>query len=104
MVLLLKRMQQEHWLTWLPKKGRGNRSTFIFHARKEDMLLEEAKELVAKQDLRSALELLQAAEHPTTLREQFQEWLSGNSVSGSEVQGHRRTDMLRFPLTQTIHA
>ena len=104
MVLLLKRMQQEQWLTWLPKKGRGNRSTLIFHARKEDMLLEEAKELVAKQDLHSALELLQAAEHASTLREQFQVWLSGQFGFRSEVQGQRRTDILRFPLTQTIHA
>ncbi|KQX69062.1 MULTISPECIES: ABC transporter substrate-binding protein [unclassified Paenibacillus] len=104
MVLLLKRMQQEKWLTWLPKKGRGNRSTLIFHARKEDMLLEEAKELVAKQDLHSALELLQAAEHASTLREQFQVWLSGQFGFRSEVQGQRRTDILRFPLTQTIHA
>jgi SgrR family transcriptional regulator len=104
MVLLLKRMQQEQWLTWLPKKGRGNRSTLIFHARKEDMLLEEAKELVAKQDLHSALELLQAAEHASSLREQFQVWLSGQFGFRSEVQGQRRTDILRFPLTQTIHA
>lgn len=104
MVLLLKRMQQEQWLQWLPKKGRGNRSTLIFNARKEDILLEEAKELVAKQDLYSALELLQAAEHASSLREQFQDWLSGQFGFRSEVQGQRRTDILRFPLTQTIHA
>ncbi|SDN02211.1 DNA-binding transcriptional regulator SgrR of sgrS sRNA, contains a MarR-type HTH domain and a solute-binding domain [Paenibacillus sp. yr247] len=104
MVLLLKRMQQEHWLTWLPKKGRSNRSTLIFTARKEDILLEEAKELVAKQDLRSALELLHASEHAASLREQFQDWLSGQFGFRSEVQGQRRTDILRFPLMQTIHA
>lgn len=104
MVLLLKRMQHEHWLTWVPKKGRGNRSTLIFHMRKEEMLLEEAKEFVAKQDLRSALELLQAPEHPAHLREHFQAWLSGQFGFRSEIQGQRRTDVLRFPLTQTIHA
>lgn len=104
MVLLLKRMQQEQWLTWLPKKGRGNRSTLIFHASKEDALMEEAKELVAKQDLHSALELLQSAEYASSLREQFQVWLSGQFGFRSEVQGQRRTDILRFPLTQTIHA
>ncbi|MDD9270410.1 ABC transporter substrate-binding protein [Paenibacillus sp. GCM10023248] len=104
MVLLLKRMQQEAWLTWLPRKGRGNRSTLLFHIRKDDMLLEEAKAFVAKQDLSSALELLQAPEHPAHLREQFQAWLSGQFGLHSELQGQRRTDVLRFPLTQTIHA
>ncbi|NOV02222.1 ABC transporter substrate-binding protein [Paenibacillus planticolens] len=104
MVLLLKRMQQEEWLAWHPKKGRGNRSTLLFLMRKEQMLLDEAKEYVAKQDLKSALELLQAPEHPAQLREQFQEWLSGQFGFHSELQGQRRTDVLRFPLTQTIHS
>ncbi|OPH62051.1 hypothetical protein BC351_02090 [Paenibacillus ferrarius] len=102
MVLVLKRMQQESWLTWLPKKGRSNRSTLIFHVRKEDMLMEEAKELVAKQDLHSALDLLQASEHSASLRE-FQDWLSGQFGFRSELQGQHRTDVLRFPLTQAIH-
>lgn len=104
MVLLLKRMQQEQWLTWQPKKGRGNRSTLIFHMRKEQLLLEEAKQFVGKQDLQSALELLQTTDHPSHLREQFQEWLSGQFGFRSELQGDRRSDVLRFPLTQTIHA
>ncbi|MDU0200716.1 ABC transporter substrate-binding protein [Paenibacillus sp. MAH-36] len=104
MVLLLKRMQQEQWLTWQPKKGRGNRSTLIFHMRKEQLLLEEAKQFVAKQDLQSALGLLQSTEHSSHLREQFQDWLSGQFGFRSELQGDRRSDVLRFPLTQTIHA
>ncbi|UKS29760.1 ABC transporter substrate-binding protein [Paenibacillus sp. HWE-109] len=103
MVLVLKRMQQEGWLTWLPKKGRSNRSSLFFHAKKESILLEEAKELVARQDLHSALELLQASEEALSLREQFQDWLSGQFGFRSEVQNQRRTDVLRFPLTQTIH-
>src|SRR5438105_3144446 len=60
MVILLKRMQQEKWLTWTPRRGRGNRSSLLFLARQEDMLLQEAQEMVGKQDLRSALELVQA--------------------------------------------
>ncbi|MEW9697593.1 ABC transporter substrate-binding protein [Paenibacillus sp. SI8] len=105
MVLLLKRMQHENWLTWLPKKGRGNRSTLIFLARKDDIVLLEAQELVSKQDLHSALNLLHSFdEESTALREQFQQWLSGQFGFSSEVQGQRRTDILRFPLPQTIHS
>src|SRR6185437_4007305 len=35
---------------------------------------------------------------------QFQEWLSGQFGFRSELQGDQRSDVLRFPLTQTVHA
>lgn len=105
MVLLLKRMQQEQWLTWSPRRGRGNRSILTFQARREEMLLQEAQEMVEKQDLRSALELVQAAgDSSSSLREHFQAWLSGQFGFHSEVHGHKRLDSLRFPLPQTIHS
>lgn len=103
MVLLLKRMQQEHWLAWEPKRGRGNRSTLTFLAAGEELALQEAQELVRKQDLRSALELLGQMEEPALLRGQLQEWLSGQFGLHSNLEGKRRTDILRFPLPQTIH-
>jgi len=104
MVLLLKRMQQEQWLSWMPKRGRGNRSLLSFLASKETVALEEAQEMVQKQDLYSALELLEQVDKSPMLRDQFQEWLSGQFGFHSNVQGKRRTDILRFPLPQTIHS
>ncbi|UVI32634.1 ABC transporter substrate-binding protein [Paenibacillus spongiae] len=103
MVLLLKRMQQEGWISWTPRKGRGNRSTLLFLARRDHIALLEAQELVAKQDLQAALALIQSMEQAASLKEQFQEWLSGRFGFHSELQGKRRTDTLRFPLQQTIH-
>jgi SgrR family transcriptional regulator len=103
MVILLKRMQQEKWLSWTPRRGRGNRSSLLFLARPEDMLLQEAQEMVSKQDLRSALELMQAEESSGSMRELFHDWLSGQFGFHSEVSGQQRKDILRFPLPQTIH-
>lgn len=104
MVLLLKRMQQENWLTWESKRGRGNRSTLSFLVSKEQVALQEAQEMMQKQDLHSALELLRQVEESPKLRDQFQDWLSGQFGFHSEVQGKRRTDILRFPLPQTIYS
>lgn len=104
MVLLLKRMQQENWITWTPKRGRGNRSLLTFVASKESIALQEAQEMVQKQDLHSALELLNGIDDSPMLREQFQDWLSSQFGFHSEVDGQRRTDVLRFPLPQTIHS
>ncbi|WP_028608791.1 ABC transporter substrate-binding protein [Paenibacillus harenae] len=104
MVLLLKRMQQEKWLAWAPKRGRGNRSTLTFLAAKEQIALQEAQEMMQKQDLSSALELLGQLDESARLRGQFQEWLTGQFGFHSKVQGKRRTDILRFPLPQTIYS
>ncbi|UJF34046.1 ABC transporter substrate-binding protein [Paenibacillus hexagrammi] len=104
MVLLLKRMQQEGWLVWTPKKGRSNRSTLIFTASRERVILEEAQEMVDKQNLRSALDLLHTENSSTGIRGQFQDWLSEQFGFHSEIQGQRRMDILRFPLPQTIHS
>lgn len=104
MVLLLKRMQHEEWLTWEPKRGRSNRSTLSFLVSKEYIALQEAQEMLQKQDLHSALKLLQQVDESPLLRDQFQEWLSGQFGFHSEVLGKRRTDILRFPLPQTIYS
>lgn len=104
MVLLLKRMQQEQWLSWTPKRGRGNRSQLTFFVSKEAIALQEAQEMVQRQDLQSALELVKQQEDSPRLPEQFQEWLSGQFGFHSQVEGRRRTDVLRFPLAQTIHS
>lgn len=104
MVLLLQRMQQEQWLRWQPKPGRGNRSILTFLASADTLLLQEAQELVHKQDLQAALALLQTAPQPAEALGRFQQWLAGQFGFRSEVQGKRRTDILRFPLPQKIYS
>ncbi|WP_168119675.1 ABC transporter substrate-binding protein [Paenibacillus sp. HB172176] len=103
MVLLLNRMQQEQWLLWEPKRGRGNRSLLTFLASLEELVLKEAKELVDKQELQAALALIQHQPAGERMQAQFQEWLSGHFGFRSELEGSRRRDVLRFPLPQTIH-
>lgn len=103
MVMLLKRMQEEQWLTWEAKRGRGNRSTLRFLASVEQTALLEAQELIERSDLRAALALLQSLEEQGGARDQFQQWLSGQFGFHSEGHGAARSDILRFPLAQTIY-
>ncbi|WP_177186437.1 ABC transporter substrate-binding protein [Paenibacillus sp. CF384] len=106
MVLLLQRMQREGWLSWEPRRGRGNRSVLHFLAKKEELVLQEAQEIAQKQDLQMAISYLQTMDSEGTrgLRSQFQDWLSKRFGFHSEVLGERRLDILRFPLPQTIHS
>ncbi len=103
MVLLLRRMQQEQWLAWTPKRGRGNRSQLVFLASAEQLALQEAQELVQKQHLQAALTLVGQMAEPERLRAQLQTWLSGQFGFQSNLEGKRRTDILRFPLPQTVY-
>lgn len=105
MVLLLQRMQREGWLSWEPRRGRGNRSILRFLATKEEQTLAEAQEIAEKQDLRRAVSYLQEIDPAGSgLRAKFQAWLSGRFGFHSEVRGERRLDVLRFPLPQHIRA
>jgi SgrR family transcriptional regulator len=104
MVLLLGRMQQEQWLAWTPKRGRGNRSQLVFLAPAEQLALQEAQELVQKQHLQAALALVGQMDESLRLREQLQTWLTGQFGFQSNLEGKRRTDILRFPLPQTIYS
>ncbi|MCP1310262.1 ABC transporter substrate-binding protein [Paenibacillus tyrfis] len=101
-VLLLKKMQNEAWLDWLPKRGRGQKSALTFYKPAEDLILSIAQDLVERKDLRGALEQLNVSSPEGSLRDSFHRWLAGYFGYSSEMQGSKRFDTLRFPLTQSL--
>ncbi|MFD0710377.1 ABC transporter substrate-binding protein [Paenibacillus sp. GCM10027626] len=104
MVLLLRKMEEQGWLRWLPKKGRGNRSTIVLLADGTPLAMLEAQEMVAKQSLQDALQWVHALQPQLRVQDPFQHWLSGHFGLHSIVHGRQRTDILRFPLPQKIHS
>ncbi|MCS7463261.1 ABC transporter substrate-binding protein [Paenibacillus doosanensis] len=100
--MILKKMDGEGWLRWMPKRGRGNRSTLLFVTPSEDVILLLAKELVERKDLRGALEQMNVSTIPDSLKDHFHSWLNGHFGYSSELQGSKRFDTLRFPLTQAV--
>ncbi|MHA6480700.1 ABC transporter substrate-binding protein [Paenibacillus sp. strain BS8-2] len=101
MVMILKRMERDGWIRWESKRGRGNRSELVFLVPLDYMLLEEAKELVARGDLLAGFDTLQTTDG-SAARDTFQDWLAGQFGFRTQVDGKRRTDTLRFPLPGTI--
>lgn len=98
-LLLLNRMSKINWIQWNPKRGRGNRSRLVFLIPTEQLILELAKNLVEKKDLRGALEQMNMPSIPPTVKENFNNWLYSYFGYRTEVKNHRKIDTLRFPLS-----
>src|SRR5665647_2122178 len=101
-VLILKRMADMEWLQWLPKRGRGNKSTLTFLKSSEELVLQIAREFVEKKDLRSALDYINRPSLPQLSREHFNEWLFSYFGYRAELKDHKKMDLLRFPLSQAF--
>jgi SgrR family transcriptional regulator len=97
-VLLIRRMCDNGWLSWKPKRGRGHRSELRFLADTESIILRMAQTLVERRDLRGAIEQLQVPSIPVSVRDRFHEWLSGYFGHQSVRERGTRIDTLRFPL------
>lgn len=98
-LLILNRMSKENWIEWHPKRGRGHRSTLIFLTQAEGLILQLAKNLVEKKDLRGALEQINVSSMPSLIKENFNEWLYSYFGYRTEVKDQRKIDTLRFPLS-----
>ncbi|MEO3947841.1 ABC transporter substrate-binding protein [Gorillibacterium sp. CAU 1737] len=101
-ITLIGRMQEKGWLTWQPKRGRANRSELTFHVPLTRAAVEEAEELAERNDLFAAIELLRSFQLDTSSLSR--EWLTRQFGVQTVRRGQRRSDMLRFPLPQTLHS
>jgi SgrR family transcriptional regulator len=98
-LLILKRMSAKAWLTWKPKRGRGNRSELQFHIPAEQLVLDQAKSLVKKKDVKGALEQINVSSVPSAIKTQFNQWLYSYFGYRSEVKDRKTIDTLRLPLS-----
>jgi SgrR family transcriptional regulator len=97
-VLIIRKMCDNGWISWIAKRGRGNRSELRFLTDTESIILRMAQTLVERRDLRGAIEQLQMPSIPVAIRDRFHEWLTGYFGHQSVRQGGTRIDTLRFPL------
>jgi MarR-like DNA-binding transcriptional regulator SgrR of sgrS sRNA len=98
--ILLKRMAAEDWLTWKPGKGRGNTSTLTFHKDMRTGLLEIFHQLLQKEDLTGAINLLKE-NLPDDIKDEFHHLL--NTHFGYQEKGPETAkDVLKIPLSRKL--
>ncbi|MGD8191350.1 ABC transporter substrate-binding protein [Brevibacillus ginsengisoli] len=95
--LIVKRLEEENWITWQPGRGRGNHSTITFQILPEELILRKAKERVFSGQIRQARELIDEYAHEVPrLSEQFHFWLKSQFGYHSESFEAGQLDTLRL--------
>ncbi|QJC50470.1 SgrR family transcriptional regulator [Paenibacillus albicereus] len=97
--LILRRLQEEQLIEWLPGRGRGHRSRIVFRHPKEPYLMELLQAEAEAGNYPAAFELIGQYAGGTAARERFLQWLDGRfGYLKEQQQGQPPRDTLRFPL------
>ncbi|SFD39310.1 DNA-binding transcriptional regulator SgrR of sgrS sRNA, contains a MarR-type HTH domain and a solute-binding domain [Bacillus sp. OV194] len=102
--LLLKRMGEEKWLTWIPGKGRGNRSKVLFHYSLEEAVEAHFAKLLAKNQITEAAEFLNRPLLPEHLAKKLQARIQDNFGLQVKQTISSSVDLLKIPMRRPLAA
>ncbi len=100
--LVLRKMEEQSWIQWLPGRGRGHRSRIVFRISRETLVLQMAQGHVGKGDLQRAFACIEEYDYLPNLRDQFVYWLDSQFGYRPEGNDGERTDTLRVPYHNPI--
>lgn len=101
--LILRKMEELDWIEWCPGRGRGNRSQLAFRIPLEELVMQTARELVQKGDIREAFRRLDEYAHIPFLKEKFMQWLDTHFGYRPEIKRRQTIDTLRLPYGKPVH-
>lgn len=100
--LLVKHMCELDWISWIPGRGRGNRSSIAFKIDREDIILLIAKELGEKGEFQTAFALLEESDIEGPPMESFLDWVYKRLGYQVEMRDSRQLETLCFPFYRPI--
>ncbi|MGE5702439.1 MAG: ABC transporter substrate-binding protein [Clostridia bacterium] len=97
--LILKKWIERNLIAWVPGRGRGHRSTLVFHVEPDDLIDGIAKDLIQQGNIQKALALIDryAVTHPMAA-ERFSQWFRGYFGGHQLQEGGTDFDALRLRL------
>ncbi|MDN4526040.1 ABC transporter substrate-binding protein [Fictibacillus fluitans] len=102
--LLLKRMSEEKWITWVPGKGRGNRSKVLFHYDLEEAAEAYFSKLLAKNQIAEAAEFIKRPLLPEYLAQKLQMRMQNNFGLQVKQTVSSSMDLLKIPMRRPLAA
>ncbi|MEJ9111574.1 SgrR family transcriptional regulator [Bacillus paramobilis] len=101
--LIIKKLEELHWITWFPGRGRGNRSKLIFQKQPIPLILERGKELTKKGDVKSGISFVErySSQFPSVKKE-YKAWV--DSIFGHQIERtpEGRKDVLRLQVQMNL--
>lgn len=101
--LIIKKLEELHWITWFPGRGRGNRSKLIFQKQPMTLILERGKELTKKGDVKSGISFVErySLQFPLVKKE-YEAWM--DSIFGHKIErtSEGRRDVLRLQVQMNL--
>ncbi|HDX9628516.1 TPA: SgrR family transcriptional regulator [Bacillus cereus] len=101
--LIIKKLEELHWITWFPGRGRGNRSKLIFQKQPIPLILERGKELTKKGDVKSGISFVErySSQFPLVKKE-YEAWV--DSIFGHQIERtlEGRKDVLRLQVQMNL--
>ncbi|WBO90557.1 ABC transporter substrate-binding protein [Bacillus tropicus] len=101
--LIIKKLEELHWITWFPGRGRGNRSKLIFQKQPIPLILERGKELTKKGDVKSGISFIErySSQFPS-IKKEYEVWV--DSIFGHQIERtpEGRKDVLRLQVQMNL--
>lgn len=101
--LIIKKLEELHWITWFPGRGRGNRSKLIFQKQPIPLILERGKELTKKGDVKSGISFVErySSQFPS-IKKEYEVWV--DSIFGHQIERtpEGRKDVLRLQVQMNL--
>ncbi|WP_342714706.1 ABC transporter substrate-binding protein [Bacillus paramycoides] len=101
--LIIKKLEELHWITWFPGRGRGNRSKLIFQKQPIPLILERGKELTKKGDVKSGISFVErySSQFPS-IKKEYEAWV--DSIFGHQIERtpEGRKDVLRLQVQMNL--
>ncbi|MEY9093414.1 ABC transporter substrate-binding protein [Paenibacillus sp. RC84] len=98
--LVIRKMSEAGWITWVPGRGRGNKSELHFHYTLEEMLMKQTAEFAEKEQYQHAFEWIHQYADTPLMKEQLLQHVSryfGYKAKDTEQDA----DVLRLPINKT---
>ncbi|USG65696.1 ABC transporter substrate-binding protein [Brevibacillus ruminantium] len=94
--ILLQKLVGAGWITWIPGRGRGNRSLLSFLASRESILLQVGQHLVDKGEMKEAISFVETYAVSSWEKARFHEWLGKQFGYQPLFINNQRVEKLRL--------
>ncbi len=100
--IILKKLIDKDWITWKAGRGRGNHSKLTFYQPLEAVLIEYVSELIKKEKMNEAIQLLNQKQLPIPLKKRMQDFLQRQFGFQVEKKQDRQLDILKIPFRRKL--